>query len=287
LPKHLAKYDTKMAAINGKLVESMEESELKHELQERKLSDSGNQSDLVARLEAWVITEEKDKLSAKMQGKSKVPCSKLCKPGDGSICPNYLYGTLTRTNNGWKILSCLEVERMLRQMGVDPEKCSRCIMIEIQWGTIEVTGQPEELDKVIFMGRGKCRDCKIGPVKLGDALLQADNVRVDFENVKGEVMESFCHLCRECDGEYIHFHFVTPICRKHCAECPGYGQCIMDYKETHCPHCGGHGRRGWCYTEGCPNEFMYLYEESDYEDDLLHMLMSEVFQCRAQAETTN
>merc|ERR1719376_295938 len=214
----------------------------------------------------------------------------LCKPGDESICPNYLYGTMTGTFGGRKMLSCLEVERMLRQMGVDPEKCSRCVMTGIQCGAIEVTGQPEELDKVIFMGRGELCDCKI-PVKLGDALFQADSGGADFEKFKGETTKAkiFCHRCRESDDEYGHFYFLSYICRnnpdlnsgkyhKHCTECPGYGECIGDYRETHCPHCGGHGRRGWCYTEGCPNEFMPSDEESknffsteeDYDEEETH-----------------
>merc|ERR1712142_1901 len=111
----------------------------------------------------------------KSSKKGKVRCTKLCKPGRRSICPNYRLGRKTTKKAGQEILACYEVERMLKEMGVTRlQDCSRCVLAGIQRGAIKITGKKEELDKIVFVGKGDL-DCDHDvPVRFGEVLYQTD-----------------------------------------------------------------------------------------------------------------
>jgi len=190
----------------------------------------------------------------------KVPCSEMCKPGKGSMCPNRKFGTMTKRKREQTMLACVEVERLLTQMGVNPKECSRCILAGIMYGFIKITGEKADLDKVIYEDQPQMCECKL-KARLGDVLLQGDYGGYDFYDSKNAKI--FCHDCikkEECTG---HFYFLTDVCvgkpyyegskhHHHCRECPDYGTCVGDYRESHCDTCGEHGWRGECSNRKCP-----------------------------------
>jgi len=246
---------------------AMTNENLKHKLQERGLIRSGNRQDLLERLEDWI--QDRDQPGSVV----KVPCTKLCRKGrrTKTLCPNKRSGRLRRQSGDTTILSCVEVERLLTEMRVDPFKVSRCILASIQSGTIVVSGRREDLEKVIF--NGSCLFCPAEiPVKLKDVIYQEDESI--GPNGDGPVE---CPQCeqkekdkREADpnyrGEEVVKYFLAGMCNSnwpclddgnghhHCKECPGYGECVGSWTEEHCSGCGNHGRWGACYTPKCSNK---------------------------------
>jgi len=301
--------------LKKKTLTSMKVAELKEELELRGLPKSGNKQKLIDRLEDWILTKEPhpehDQPGSKRPGdvevdaagpskkvaaarsadataagssKDKVECTKKCLPDTKtkkSICPNRRFGKMTRQMKGRTILACVEVERMLKEMGIDPAECSRCILAAIQNGAIEITGKKEELETVLYESKGEVCDCKI-PAKLGDVLLQGDYGGGDYEDNESSNAKVYCWTCKgkqeeEEDYTFGHFYFLTGMCdgqvslnsgkwHNHCYECPGYGVCLHDYREAHCSSCGGHGYRGACYTKGCSNKNDWGDLEPDPED---------------------
>ena len=75
-------------------------------------------------------------------------CVKACRKGPKSGC-------LTRQNGRGKSagnLSCKEVDRRLKALGVDAAKASLCVKAAIMKGLIKITGEDkEELNKVSFL----------------------------------------------------------------------------------------------------------------------------------------
>jgi len=218
---------------------------------------------------------------AEVDPKDRVPCTKLCTPplpGNmvRSICPNRRFGVMRRMLGNREILACVEVERLLKLMGVNPNRCSRCALAGIMVGAIKITGKKEELQQVIFEGSGEVCECKI-PATLGQVLRQGDYGGDQYELEDSKKAKVHCKPCRRArrDG-FTHFYFAADLCRgdpglnsgkwmNHCRDCPDYGVCLGDYRDTHCDECGGHGWRGRCHTEGCAGA-----EDMD-EDDMCVM----------------
>jgi len=221
--------------------------------------------------------EEEDEVDVK----DRVPCTKLCKPplpgadnAEASLCPNRRFGKMRKKMGDRTILACVEVERLLKLMGVNPNRSSRCVLAGIQCGAIKITGKKEELKQVIFEGSGEVCDCKI-PVVLGQVLKQADWGGDQYELEDSNVAKVHCKRCRRSDRWWGHFYFATQLCQddpmlnsgkffNHCRKCPDYGICLGDYRDTHCDLCGAHGYRGSCFTEGCAN----ADDDDDSEDDV-------------------
>merc|ERR1719414_521412 len=97
------------------------------------------------------------------------------------------------------MLACVEVERLLAQMGVDAKECSRCILAGIMNGFIKITGDKADLDKVIYVGQAQLCECK-PKAKLGDVLFQGDYGWNDYMEWDPKDAKIFCHDCREKDG---------------------------------------------------------------------------------------
>lgn len=134
------------------------------------------------------------------------------------------------------------VETRLNQLGIDKVKnVSNCLKKAIQLGYVNVSGD-NGLDTVVLAD--KCESCS-EPLSatVKDLLYQPDYAGLDYEE-GGEDAPVKCEKCGT--GNY-----VTQICsgnpqfdsgkfHNHCTQCPGYGKCIGDYRESHCEKCGKH-----------------------------------------------
>merc|ERR1711939_846059 len=80
-------------------------------------------------------------------------------------------------------------------------------------------------------------------VRIKHVLYQKDYAGLDYED-GGQDAAVQCG--DDCGGLYI-----TQICsgsprfdsgkfHNHCTQCPGFGECLGDYREAHCDNCGGH-----------------------------------------------
>jgi hypothetical protein len=125
----------------------------------------------------------------------------------------------------------------------NPAGASMCARKGIQKGYITLEGG---LDKVVFSGR--CSECGTTLTStLRDVLAQPDYAGLDYEDGG----QNGALQCEECECGY----YVTGMCNgrmeqdsgkfhNHCRECPGFGQCIGDYREAHCSNCGKHYFQG-------------------------------------------
>jgi len=231
--------------------------------------------ELTRYLNAWLKLMQKGELSNVPQ--ERVACTDLCNPGAKSKCPNFLFGVKTAVmDKNKKFVACYEVERMIREMDINPEDCSRCILGAIMNGSIKITKKmikSKDLSKVIFRGNGLCwrRGHKV-PVKLSEVLFQNDNGEGKYgAKYAYEKPVIFCLACKdsgvvlEYEEDFDHSYFLTGMCQfegwvedekehNHCVKCPGYGMCYDKYRETHCTACGKHNFGPECYHDGCPEK---------------------------------
>merc|ERR1712228_53390 len=140
--------------------------------------------------------------------------------------------------------SVKQVHAMLNAVGIDDtQRVSCCLKKGIQRGYIVIddSANGQGLDAVICSGRCLCCH-KEHDVTIRDCLYQQDYGGNDYEDGG----EGGAIQCEECMGIY-----VTGLCRgepsfdcgkfhNHCTECPGFGQCIGDYREAHCSGCNKH-----------------------------------------------
>jgi len=209
-------------------------------------------------------------IGAKSQDKEKPKCVEECRPGRGSLC--HLHSGKRRMNS----FSCVEVYELLKKAGVDdPENVSSCVKASIMAGYIKMTGSEEDLKQTVV--RGTFGDWSCGHevnVTLEQLLYQPDYAGLDYEDglqdatvicdkhkddeeaknkgkEKSEFEEGRTYVTRVCEG------FPELDCGKfhnHCTECPGFGECIYDYRNAHCWDCGEHyfsGMTGFrCQCQG-------------------------------------
>merc|ERR1712029_71909 len=180
----------------------------------------------------------------------------------------------TRRKKG-ELLSIEEVDRRLEALGVDPEKLkieeytgrtkvSKCVRAAIQRGYIDLKGEDkEELSQVIY--KGKFADWSCGhskDVKLCEVLYQPDYAGLDY----ADELKDATILCGvpDCDGGDGVLAgrgrmYLSTICigkptpgdgkfHNHCQECPGFGECIYDYRNAHCYDCDDHYFEGSGFT---------------------------------------
>ena len=101
----------------------------------------------------------KDKKKAKI-------CIEDCVKGARSGC------TIKMRRRKEGHLSCVEVHEMLVSMGVkDPSQTSKCVRAAIMKGHIKITGNPEEMEMIIFEDK-----CKYAIVPLFHGSTKADAV---------------------------------------------------------------------------------------------------------------
>lgn len=184
------------------------------------------------------------RVGSKISKKTMV-CIEGCRQGKNSGCSLKSKGRGSSKDN----FSCVEVHDLLRKMGLDePEKCSLCVKSAIQKKIIEVKGDPSDLNMVVAVGtcEQSCDECSHQlQATLADLLKQPDYAGCDYE----DGLQNATVRCKEtgCPGRA----YVTEICigknnfdsgkfHNHCSECPGFGQCIHDYRNTHCFECGKH-----------------------------------------------
>ena len=174
----------------------------------------------------------KKKAKVGVKGKAGAVCVSSCRPGPKSGC---------RTRGRGKPaghVACHEVDRMLGQMGVDLKYASRCVKAAIMKGHIQISGEAGDLEQVVVEQEGECGH--LMKATLGDLLKQPDYAGLDYE----DGLQDATVICQE-EGCEEGRTYVTGMCEgnpsfdcgkfhNHCTECPGFGQCIHDYREAHC-----------------------------------------------------
>src|SRR5690606_23189294 len=112
----------------------------------------------------------------------------------------------------------------------------------------------EPLNNIVL--EAKCQSCSEPcRVTVKDILYQPDYAGLDYEEgsegapFKCPKCESHSYVTNICAGRA---HFDSGKFHNHCTECPGFGQCIGDYREAHCSGCGKHYFQGLSGFS-CPN----------------------------------
>ena len=175
--------------------------------------------------------------------KEKDKCVETCQPGPKSGC------TIRGRGKPAGNLSCAEVDRRLEALGVSADKASRCVKAAIQKGFIKITGKDKkELKQVVLSEKWVCDH--VLKATLEDLLEQSDYAGTcNEENAPIRCKRKKC--LEEDEGNFECRAYVTGICEgkpsfdygkshNHCWKCPGFGQCIGDYREVHCDGCGKH-----------------------------------------------
>eukprot|EP01084_Bolivina_argentea_P001071 1962_1 len=151
-----------------------------------------------------------------------------------------------------KRVSVKQVHKMLSDAGIDePEKVNNCLKKGIQKGYYILQSEAD-LDRIIYSG--ECIWCRKGiDVSLRDCLYQADCGDDYYDGGEEGAIQ--------CDGDGGEYHekcwgiYITQLCEgspslnsgkfhNHCTECPGFGKCIGDYRESHCSTCKKHWFEG-------------------------------------------
>jgi len=195
------------------------------------------------------VKGKKAETPGKKTGPVKKVCVETCKPGKKSGCP--IKGRGKPSGH----VGCAEVDRMLEGLGVNPKTASLCTKAAIMKGHIKITGEAGDLEQSVVEQEGECGHTIIAT--LGDLLKQPDYAGLDYE----DGCENATVTCKECDEGRT---YVTSVCEgnpsfdsgkfhNHCHECPGFGQCIGDYREAHCDRCGKHYFRGMINVYKCDN----------------------------------
>ena len=167
-----------------------------------------------------------------MKGKKIAVCVESCQAGPKSGCP-----TRGRGRPAGHV-ACSQVDRMLGQLGVNLEDASLCVKAAIMKGHIRITGEAGDLEVVVHSEEGECGH--LIRATLGDLLKQPDYAGLDY----GDGLQDATVICQE-EGCEEGRTYVTGICEgrprfdcgkfhNHCTECPGFGQCIHDYRNAHC-----------------------------------------------------
>ena len=178
---------------------------------------------------------------------------KTCHPGPRSGC------TIRGKGKPVGNLSCAEVDRRLEALAVSAgwktfivDEVSLCVKAAIMKGLIKITGEDKnELSQIVHSETWWLCGHHID-ARLGDLLKQPDYAGTDFLH-GGEDATVFCKEpgCEEKNVRGEGRVYVTGICEgkptfdtgkahNHCVQCPGFGQCIWDYREVHCDGCGKH-----------------------------------------------
>ena len=159
--------------------------------------------------------------------------------------------------------------------GDDDESKGNCVKAAIYKGFIEITGSPDDLKMVVYSEEGECGH--IINATLGDLLKQPDYAGTDYEDgLQGATV--VCTV-KGCDPEYegMGRTYVTNLCtgspyftngkaHNHCNDCKIFGECIGDYRNTHCDECGDHYFAGFRAAFECPCQKEEEEGEEEFPD---------------------
>jgi len=168
----------------------------------------------------------------------------------------------------------VDVNARLDILGVDSNQVSGCVKVAMAKGLISLTGRKSDLDQLII--EGEYDDHKY-EVYLKNLLYQPDYGGNEYEEGARD-SPVICTCCQDDTEEYDYKHhcYVTRICQgnptfdsgkfhNHCTDCSGFGQCIGDCRNAHCPKCGCHWFTGFsgmrCTNCGGDSD------DTDYSDD--------------------
>lgn len=166
-----------------------------------------------------------------------------------------------------------EIDQLLSNAGIPrTSKVSLCIKAAIHNGHIATKENKLNLDTVVFevVDENYCPCGQKFTATLETLLYQPDNGGYDREELNLATVRCSCASgCtnKDCDVNSLfpspHAIYVTNICNgkpsvtsghyhNHCDECPNFGICIGDYRESHCLNCHEHFFKNG--VEGmCPN----------------------------------
>lgn len=141
------------------------------------------------------------------------------------------------------------VMNRFKKLGINGKKVSSCLKRAIAVGFIKFTGEPSDLEQVVFEGTYGYDIDHDFKVHLKDLLYQPDCGGHDYE--EGSYDATVVCTCHEEDDEESLRVYITGLCEgdpnfecgkfhNHCKECPDFGVCLGDHREGHCHKCGGH-----------------------------------------------
>ena len=231
------------------------------------------------------VFDGKDPWKLKVKELKELCKSKGLKVGGNKteLVTRLLTPTTAASRKGGKRTTAKQVHAMLRSAGIDdPDGVNPCLKRGIQRGYFVVDGAAS-LDTVIL--EGHCVNCpKKVAVTIRDALYQAPFGGDYEEGSEGGAVE--CKgdsTTRSVYEDYCSRQYITRLCEgkpelnngkfhNHCEECPGFGECIGDYREAHCEHCGEHY---FCGLSGfsCPCQGMEDPEDEGVSFALFSALM--------------
>eukprot|EP00088_Acartia_fossae_P015339 TRINITY_DN18394_c0_g2_i1.p1 TRINITY_DN18394_c0_g2~~TRINITY_DN18394_c0_g2_i1.p1 ORF type:complete len:307 (-),score=89.58 TRINITY_DN18394_c0_g2_i1:134-1027(-) len=186
-------------------------------------------------------------------------CVEECNPGPNNPCWQQRKG-----RRGKGKLSCTEVYDKLQELGMsleDIQRSSKCALSAIMKGYIDLNKDGASLDMQVYELNGYCEHRFTATLR--QVLEQTDHPGPDYgeptlyckEFNENECIEGHNFASRMCSGKPViesgKFH-------NHCDECPGFGRCIGDYRNS-------------CYKRGVHTTKVHflarhLPDSSDSED---------------------
>lgn len=162
------------------------------------------------------------------------------------VIPKPLDPTLVKKLGQDSPLTVEEVHVVLiEKCGVTEKKLKRvscCLKRAMLMKHVDVTAPDFGRDTLVL--ESVCTGCN-QPLKatVGNILFQLDYAGTDYEE-DGQNASIHCKKCKS--GNYVSFlcmnepEFNSGKSHNHCKECSDFGQCIGDYRQTHCQVCGSH-----------------------------------------------
>jgi len=169
----------------------------------------------------------------------------------------------------------VDVDQLLQKIGVKrTSKVSLCLKAAIFNGYVKLRGNASDLKTVVYSTEAQdfCPCGNTFVATLDNIMYQPDVGGYDQEELNLATVRCGCaDKCanKDCDVNSLfpspHAIYITNICNgnpsvttgkfhNHCDECPNFGLCIGDYRESHCLSCHEHffkdGLGGVC--PNCP-----------------------------------
>ena len=222
-------------------------AELKKMCADAKLPRTGNKSQLMSSL-IWGFKPNYESLGKLNVAEMKKMCAdaNLSKTGTkDQLMARIIDGGSGQTvqKKGHKGQKSAWVNKLFRDVGIDPNKVNKCLKAGVLNGHVPLTEEGTiNLDQVLL--KSGCNACSQElTCTIRDALYQIEYAGLQYED-GGE--DAAVH-CEDCSG-----NFITGICNgqiafdsgkfhNHCGRCANFGHCIGDYRSA----CNGKGRVRW------------------------------------------
>ena len=207
-----------------------------------------------------VVTSGIEDGSNKENNNSSPNTEPLTKETDSSENPNEMKKRKCRLNN---------INAKLEELGFPASKeTGNCVRNAIYHEYVDFSGSPSDLDQVVYSDTLNCGH--VANATIRDLLKQPDWGGNDYD----EGLEGATVSCPTCDPDSDDSDFdenygnnrtyVTGACRgtprfdsgkshNHCTKCPLFGECIGDYRFSHCSRCDEHYYRGLGGLFKCSN----------------------------------